>query len=288
MSYKLDKPYTDEQRTDFIFRYNQDCFGEGHNCSIEETETALYALEPNELLVDDEVIINPEWDEIQLAERKKERIQENNNLRDTALLGGVTYQNVLFDSDTDQKINLLATVSTMSDTDTLTWYGMDNQGLLCTKADLVAIGQLITELHSFCWQNNAYIKAAVTWVANKSISLPEDYEKTRQIFDVARKKNVDIQKYKTFGELMSAPEMQKKEKEKKAFNPDEAKTFSNKRTVRVSSRREFVVYDVEDTEEGQQEVVALVLGYIYQYWQTYRKRKEILESIQWRTSQNSI
>ena len=58
-------------------------------------------------------------------------------------------------------------------------------------------------------ENNAYIKAAVTWVANKSISLPQDYEKTRQIFDVARKKNVDIQKYKTFGELMSAPEMQK-------------------------------------------------------------------------------
>ena len=110
-------------------------------------------------------------------------------------------------------------------------------------------------------ENNAYIKAAVTWVANKSITLPEDYEKTRQIFDVARKKNVDIQKYKTFGELMAAPEMQKKEKEKKAFDPDEAKTFSNKRTVRVSSRREFVVYDVEDTEEGQQDVVAAVAAH---------------------------
>lgn len=110
-------------------------------------------------------------------------------------------------------------------------------------------------------ENNAYIKAAVTWVANKSISLPQDYEKTRQIFDVARKKNIDIQKYKTFGELMSAPEMQKKEKEKKAFNPDEAKTFSNKRTVRVSSRREFVVYDVEDTEEGQQDVVNAVAAH---------------------------
>lgn len=110
-------------------------------------------------------------------------------------------------------------------------------------------------------ENNAYIKAAVTWVANKSISLPQDYEKTRQIFDVARKKNIDIQKYKTFGELISAPEMQKKEKEKKAFNPDEAKTFSNKRTVRVSSRREFVVYDVENTEEGQQDVVNAIAAH---------------------------
>lgn len=107
-------------------------------------------------------------------------------------------------------------------------------------------------------ENNAFVKAAVTWVANKSITLPEDYEKVRQVFDVARKKNIDVQKYKTFGELMSAPEMQKKEKEKKAFNPDEAKTFSNKRTVRVSSRREFVVYDVENTEEGQQDVVSAI------------------------------
>lgn len=110
-------------------------------------------------------------------------------------------------------------------------------------------------------ENNAFVKAAVTWVANKSITLPEDYEKVRQVFDVARKKNIDVQKYKTFGELMSAPEMQKKEKEKKAFNPDEAKTFSNKRTVRVSSRREFVVYDVENTEEGQQDVVSAIAAH---------------------------
>ena len=110
---------------------------------------------------DGEIVLNPEWDNIQLAQRKEERIAENDELRDSALMGGVTYQNVLFDSDTDQKINLLATVNMMSDTDTVVWYGMDNQGLLCTKADLMAIGGLITELHSFCWQNNAYIKEQI-------------------------------------------------------------------------------------------------------------------------------
>ena len=46
----------------------------------------------------------------------------------------------------------------LGDEDTITWYGMDNQGLLCTKADLMAIGGLITELHSYCWNLNAYIK----------------------------------------------------------------------------------------------------------------------------------
>jgi len=105
-----------------------------------------------------EVIYNPDYDNILLEQKKAEKIELNDTLRDTALLSGVTYQNVLFDSDTDQKVNLLATVNMMSDEDTITWYGMDNQGLLCTKADLMAIGGLITELHSYCWNMNAYIK----------------------------------------------------------------------------------------------------------------------------------
>ena len=100
-------------------------------------------------------------DEEKLKNAKSDKITENDRLRDTALLSGVTYQDVLFDSDTDQKVNLLATVGMMSDEDTITWYGMDNQGLLCTKADLIAIGGLITELHSFCWSMNAYIKEQI-------------------------------------------------------------------------------------------------------------------------------
>lgn len=92
---------------------------------------------------------------------KAEKIELNDRLRDEALLGGVTYQGVLFDSDTDQKVNLLATISTMEDDETITWYGMDNQGLLCTKSDLVAIGGLIATLHSFCWDMNAHIKEQI-------------------------------------------------------------------------------------------------------------------------------
>lgn len=100
-------------------------------------------------------------EEYQLYNLKREKVALNDDLRDSALSGGVTYQNILFDSDTDQKVNLLATVSMMSDEDTVLWFGMDNQGLLCTKTDLMAIGGLITELHSFCWNNNAYIKEQI-------------------------------------------------------------------------------------------------------------------------------
>lgn len=108
-----------------------------------------------------EIVINPNYDNILLEQAKSDKIALNDGLRDTALLSGVEYQNVLFDSDTDQKVNLLATVNMMSDTDTITWYGMDNQGLLCTKTDLMAIGGLITELHSYCWNLNAYIKEQI-------------------------------------------------------------------------------------------------------------------------------
>ena len=109
-----------------------------------------------------EIVLNPNYDNILLEQAKADKIALNDSLRDTALLSGVEYQNVLFDSDTDQKVNLLATVNMMSDTDTITWFGMDNQGLLCTKTDLMAIGGLITELHSYCWGMNAYIKEQIS------------------------------------------------------------------------------------------------------------------------------
>lgn len=53
MSYKLDKPYSEIERANFIVQYN-------HNMllKIYETQTALYALEPHEKLVDDVVVDN--------------------------------------------------------------------------------------------------------------------------------------------------------------------------------------------------------------------------------------
>lgn len=110
---------------------------------------------------DGEIIKNNEWDNIYLEQKKKEKIEENDRLRDEKLNGGVIYNNVLFDSDTDQKINLLATYGTMTDDNTIVWYGKDNQGLLCTKNDLWAIGNLITKLHNYCWNKNAYIKSQI-------------------------------------------------------------------------------------------------------------------------------
>lgn len=100
-------------------------------------------------------------EEYQLYKLKQDKIMLNDELRDIALFGGVEYQGVLFDSDTDQKTNLIGTILSMSDEDTITWYGMDNQGLLCTKVDLYAISNLIKDLHGFCWSMNAYLKEQI-------------------------------------------------------------------------------------------------------------------------------
>lgn len=137
------------------------CSCTGNNTfSIEITEEVYNNLE--QYIYDgSEIILNPNYDKIVLDKAKADKIALNDESRDIALLSGVEYQNVLFDSDTDQKVNLLATVNMMSDEDTITWYGMDNKGLLCTKSDLIAIGGLITELHSFCWNMNAYIKEQI-------------------------------------------------------------------------------------------------------------------------------
>lgn len=70
--YKLEKPCDDISRDAFIMKY-----GGCLTMKIHETDEIIYALEPNEIIKDGEVIINPEWDSIQLNNRKAERIAEN-------------------------------------------------------------------------------------------------------------------------------------------------------------------------------------------------------------------
>ena len=69
MSYKLNKPYTEKQKLNFIVEYNHN-----QGLRVEETNTALYALEAWETLEGDKVIDNKEaWEEKQ-AQKERERI----------------------------------------------------------------------------------------------------------------------------------------------------------------------------------------------------------------------
>lgn len=77
MSYKLEKPYTQKERNDFITRYSQDCFQEGYRCTIAETDEALYALEPNEIMQDGKPVVNPNYEEEQ-KQKEAERVARLN------------------------------------------------------------------------------------------------------------------------------------------------------------------------------------------------------------------
>lgn len=69
MSYKLQKPYTEKQKTDFIFKYNHN-----QGLRIEKGQNALYALECWELLDGDDVVDNTEVYQAEQAQKEHERI----------------------------------------------------------------------------------------------------------------------------------------------------------------------------------------------------------------------
>lgn len=78
MSYKLKKPFSQQERVDFICKYGQDCNSEfGYCMQIKETENALYALEQNEIW--DEAkqcpIVN-EYYETELAIKREESFKD--------------------------------------------------------------------------------------------------------------------------------------------------------------------------------------------------------------------
>lgn len=126
-----------------------------------EVEKEIYDNLEKYMYSNGKIVENPEYPTIYLNEQKEKKIEENDTIRDEALIAGVIYKDVLFDSDTDQKANLMAMYQSMSDTDTIVWYGKDNQALECTKEDIANIGGLIAKLHTFVWNKNADIKEKI-------------------------------------------------------------------------------------------------------------------------------
>ena len=63
MAYKLEKPCSVEKRDNFIAEYNQNCHqNRNYILEIYETENAIFALEPNEIILNGEIVINPQYE----------------------------------------------------------------------------------------------------------------------------------------------------------------------------------------------------------------------------------
>lgn len=98
-----------------------------------------------------------------LPNLKEEKLKENETIREQFLVSGVEYKDILWDSDIEQKLNISIQISTMGDEDVVTWIAMDGvTSLECTKADLLAIGELLTKMTAYVWQyKNPMLKTAI-------------------------------------------------------------------------------------------------------------------------------
>ncbi len=86
-----------------------------------------------------------------LAEAKALKLAENVSKRDERLRAGVEYRGVLFDSDTDSKVNIMGALSALLDGDSVGWNSMDNETVIMTKVELEELGALLIGLTSTVW-----------------------------------------------------------------------------------------------------------------------------------------
>lgn len=74
--YKLTQPFTQKERLDFIVKHNHN-----NGLKIVETQNAIYALERNEIFINNKVEINPFYDlELRLYQIKLELNQNQEKL----------------------------------------------------------------------------------------------------------------------------------------------------------------------------------------------------------------
>lgn len=76
MGYKLAKPYTQEQRNNFLSKYHRQM-----GLRTQETSKYLFALDANEIIVDGEIVINENYEQ----EKAEEELQNIYKLTMTAL-----------------------------------------------------------------------------------------------------------------------------------------------------------------------------------------------------------
>lgn len=144
MSYKLEKPYTDKERADFVVLYNHN-----QGLIIEETDTALYALEADEIMQNGVPIKNPNYAAEQLEAEKVKRLEENKEAYNAALKAGVTYKNALFDCDTLAAVRVMGQMAAMqamaiSEEPTIDWFDYDYQPVTLTTEEFLELAGLIT------------------------------------------------------------------------------------------------------------------------------------------------
>lgn len=159
MSYKLEKPYIEKQRADFIVAYN---YTKG--LRIEETSAALYALEAWELLDGDRVIDNTEsYKTEQLTNAKDAKTQEATDKaysfesKDALITVSATNMKTRaselyhIEATLTNNIKLSAYAQSLDETSTLPWNTKENVNVLLNKAACTTLTELMSQLNAKLW-----------------------------------------------------------------------------------------------------------------------------------------
>ena len=155
MSYCLKKPYTDTQRADFIVEYNRK-----NGLKIEETDKNLFALEPNEIIVDGEPVIDPDYEQEHFEQVKALKLKENDEKVNIALVHTFTIEvgenktpcEFIYNEKTERNLNSSAIGFLAGQYETKQW--TDEQGITVnlTAEDVAAVLLTFNDFANELWE----------------------------------------------------------------------------------------------------------------------------------------
>lgn len=159
MSYFLKKPYTENEYADFIVLHNHTS-----RRKIEETETALYALEAWEVLEGDTIIDNTQaYKAEQFTKAKEAKIQEATDKayafeeKDALITVNATNLKTRtngtyhIEGNLTNNIKMSAYASTLDDTTVVPWNTKENVNILLNKAACQTLTSLMSQLNAKLW-----------------------------------------------------------------------------------------------------------------------------------------
>ncbi len=149
MSYKLQKPYTAKQKSDFIVEYNHN-----QGLRIEKDDEALYALAVNEVLQNSEIVLDGDYDEQNFAKIKQLKQQENlQKANEAEENGAVEYKDALFETNSSNISKLTAQFAMISAglVENVNWLSKDDKQVLLNAQDILTLGQLMAEYTDNIW-----------------------------------------------------------------------------------------------------------------------------------------
>lgn len=195
MSYFLKKPYTDTEYADFIVLHNHN-----NRRKIEETETALYALEPWEIFINGEVIDNTEaYEAEQFALAKESKIQEATDkaysFEQTDALITVKATNAMtrvsdlyhIEGHFTNMIKISAYAQSMGDEEILPWNTKENINVFLNKTGCAQLSALMQQMNVKLWTVDfptyiAQIEACTTVDEINAINV--EYKNPEEIIDL--------------------------------------------------------------------------------------------------------